>query len=233
MIIYKLEGINSTIAEMKNNINGILDKGETHLSSDIDKYRNEKQRIMNDDNYTESGKKETFNKLSIEHYNCIKKDGGNFINEIVKEYDSAIERVNTLIQYDSEARTVQEDKADKAKENTNLIYAVQVLNSIDEAQETGILKELFEKYKNTEKIVTLIKLKANKLNKNGVTSPDLDEVLDNIKLLDTDYAEQLQKEKNNRIDSYRENGYTSRTFAHKLDQIYEITVGKSLLDFAK
>ena len=233
MIIYKLEDINNTISEMKNNINGILDNGETHLSSDIDKYRSSKQEIMSNDNYTESGKSEILNDLSIKHYDGIKKDGESFINEIAKEYDSAIARVSTLTQYDSEAKIVQEDKVDNVKENTDLMYVVQALNSIDEAQETRLLKELFEKYQTNEKIMNLIKLKVNKLSKNDVTSTDLDEVLNKIKLLDTDYVEQLQKEKINRIDYYRENGYTSKTFAHKLDKIYEVNVGKSLLDFAK
>lgn len=84
------------------------------------------------------------------------------------------------------------------------MYVVQVLNNIDEAQDNGMLKELIEKYKNNEKIMNLIKLKANKLNKKGVTSPDLNEVIDKIELLDTDYVEKLQKEKINRIDYYRE-----------------------------
>lgn len=233
MIIYKLEDINNTIEEMNINISEVLDKGETHLSSDIDKYRSSKQEIMSNDNYTESGKSELLNELSIKHYEGIQKDGENFISEIAKEYDSAIARVSTLTQYDSEAKIVQEDKVDKVKENTDLMYVVQVLNNIDDEKETGMLKELLEEYQNNQKIINLIKLKVNKLSKSDVNSTDLDEVLNKIKLLDTDYVEKLQKEKTNRIDYYKENGYTSKTFSHKLDQIYEVSVGKSILDFAK
>jgi antitoxin component HigA of HigAB toxin-antitoxin module len=233
MIIYKLEDIKSKIAEMKNNIDGILDKGEAYLSSDIDKYRSRKQEIMSNDNYTESGKFEILNELSINHYDGIKKEGENFINDIANEYDRAIAEVSKLVKYDSEEKASQEDKVDKVKENTDLMYVIQALNSIEEEQETKLLKELFEKYQTNEKIMYLIKLKANKLSKNDVTSTNLDEVLSKIKLLDTDYVEQLQKEKNNRIDYYRESGYTCKTFAHKLNQIYEVSVGKSLLEFAQ
>lgn len=47
-----------------------------------------------------------------------KKDGEIFINKIAKEYDVATARVGRLMQYDSEAKAVHEDKVDKVKENT-------------------------------------------------------------------------------------------------------------------
>lgn len=233
MIIYKLEDINNTISGMRNNINGILDRGETHLSADIDKFRKEKQIVVNDNNYTESGKQEKANELSLKHLEEIKNQGEKFIQEIEKEYDSAIESINTLVQFDSEAKLVQEDKVDKVKENSDLIYAVQLLNNIDDSQDSGMLKELFEKYQKNEKIMNLVKMKVNKLIKNGVSSSALDEVLKSIKLLDADYVEQLKTEKDKSISYFRENGYPNKTFAHKLERIYEVKIGKSLLDFAK
>lgn len=233
MIIYKLDDINNTISGMRKNINGILDRGEEHLSSDLEKFRNDKQEIMNSSNYTDSGRSEILNELSIKHYDGIKKEGENFINEIAKEYDAAIAEVGKLVQYDSESQIVQESKVDRIKENTDLMYVIQALNNIEDEKEAKILNDLFEKYKTNEKILNLIKLKVNKLNKNGITSHKLDDVNNKIKLLDADYVEQLQKEKDNSIGYYKENGYISKTFPHKLEQIYEIKVGKGLLDFAQ
>ena len=231
MIMYKLEDINNTISGMQNNINVILDKGETHLSSDIDKYRSSKQEVMSNVNYTESGKQELANELSIKHCDEMEKAGESFINEIANEYDKAIAEVSTLMQYDLERKIVQEDKKDKVKENTDLLYAIQVLNGVDDEKDSGILKELFEQYQTNEKILNLIKLKANKLSNNGVMSYHLEEILRSIKLLDTDYTEQLKTEKDNKIDFFRKKKYPCSAFSHDLEKIYEVKVGKSILDF--
>lgn len=233
MIIYKAEDINNTIGEMGNNIKGILDKSESNLSSSIDKYRSEKQKITNNDQYTQTGKKETSNQLSIKYCEQTKRAGEKYIEEIEQEYDSAIERVTTLTQYDSEAKTVQESKVDRVKENTDLAYTIQVLNNIDDPEETGILKELFEKYQDNEKIINLIKLKANKLTKNGVDSQALNQVRETIKSLDTDYIEQLKNEKIRKISNFRNSGYPSNSFNHNLEKIYEVSIGKTILDFVR
>ncbi len=226
MIMYKLEDINNTISEMNNNVTGILDRGEEHLSSDIQKYRNDNQLINNDINYTELGKKEKSKELSEKYYEEIQKQGENFIQEIEREYDSAIEKVSTLMQYDSERKIVQADKVDKVKENSDLIYATQVLNSIDDETEAGMLKELLNQYQANEKIINLVKLKANKLNKNDVNSSDLNEVIKEIKLLDTDYVEQLKGEKLKKANFFREKKYPCKSFSHDLEELYGINKSK-------
>ncbi|NFA43710.1 hypothetical protein EXM65_14360 [Clostridium botulinum] len=225
MIMYKLNEINERIAEKDKNIKSILEKGENTIQADIQKYRAEKGAISTSKDLTEAGKEKELDKLSYGYYDKCVANGKILIQQISDEYDSAIERVKELKQFDDERKIVTDAKTkeiDVIKANTNLMYAAQVLNNIDKDYGHEELKNLLEHNQESEKIITLIKMKAYKLKKDNANSPELNDIIETINKLNIDYVEQLENKKVWDMEYYNNKEYPRIINRIPIKELFEV-----------
>lgn len=225
MIIYKLNEINERIDEMRKNIKGIQEKGEAAIQEEIQKYNSQRYSIKSSRDLTESGKENEWNKLSHTYYDNNVAKGKILIDQILEEYDKAIERVKELKQFDDEKKIVNDSKTkeiDVIKENTNLMYAICLLNNIDKDHGHEELKKLLEQNQESEKILNLIKMKSDNLFRSGAKSEALQSVKYEFDKLDKDYVKMLEEEKLNNADYYRNKEYPRVLMMRGLREIFEV-----------
>ena len=225
MIIYKLNEINERIEEMRSNINNIKKKAEDEIQADIQIYRSECNNIKYSNDFSESGKEKQLNILSQKYYDKYVKKGAELSKQIEAEYNKAIDRVKELKQFDDERKIVDTSKADAAeilKQNTNLVYAIEVLKNIDEKSNHAELTRLFDSSQGSEKILNLIKLKGNDLQSVGVEDESINKMMYTLKSFDTDYAEKLNNEKLNSIDYCKNVEYPRVITKMSLKDVFEV-----------
>lgn len=235
MIIYKLNEINERIEEMRSNIKKIIKDGEKVFYKDIENYRSEKQQVENNKDLTDTGKNNMKREVSNKYYNKYVSKGKLIIDDIAAEYDKAIARVKELKNMDDEKKIINYDNAkdtDVIKENTNLMYAIQILNSIDENQGHEQLKTLFDSNQGSEKILTLIKMKVDRLKKTGAESNEINEVSNAIKQLDVDYISKIEYEKMQDIDYYERTEYPRTITRNTIKDIFEVSAAEQSKFFA-
>lgn len=225
MIIYKLKEINERIEEMRSNIKIIKEEAENNIQEDIKVFRSKQRQIENNSNLSAQGKDNELNKLSHNYYDRYVDKGSEIIKRIEEEYDKAIDRVKELKQFDDERKIVNMSKADSAeaiKQNTSLLYAVQILNNIDEKYNHDELIKLFDNNQDSEKILTLIKMKGEELQRKGVNSDELNKMMYTLNTFDTDYVAKLEDEKESSMKYCQSVEYPRVITAIPLKELFEV-----------
>lgn len=225
MIIYKLKEINERIEEMKKNINSIKEEAENDIQKDIQVFRSKQRQIENNSNLSAQGKDNELNKLSHTYYDKYINKGAAITNKIQEEYDKAIERIKELKQFDDERKIVNISKADSTeaiKQNTSLMYAIQVLNNIDEKYNHDELIKLFDNNQESEKILTLIKMKGEELQRKGVNTDELNKMMYTLDTFNTDYVAKLENEKLDTMEYCKNVEYPRVITLISLRELFEV-----------